>query len=326
MCAHLNDSVGDSIIVALAFDSGYTMSAAVTLRSVAENVQGPVTAYILDVGLRTEDKQKIEESIPNRSLDITLLYIDLPPNSLALNVGPSWAKIDMMKCVPAERVIYLDADTLVRKDLRELWNTDLNGHSIAAAPDIVPDIWRPMGDQHVPQGPYFNSGVLLLDLVKIRPTLPKLEALCYEIRDPPCGDRDPLNIHFGGDWALLSLTWNAQGTGSMVKWPDPVGQKLPLDQLDDPAIIHFSGPLHPSMVNVLAPYLQPFVAKPWGYAGAPGHPHAKDWWDMLEKTVWKGWRETREYKEMCDQTRMKMLKSGLEAFNKRLEGMKGIDY
>ena len=168
----------------------------------------------------------------------------------------------MMKCAPAERVLYLDADILVCKDLRELWNTDLGGHSIAAAPDIVPDIRHPKGDQYVPQGPYFNPGVLLLNLVKIRPTLPKLEALCYEIRDAPYGDWDPLDIHFGGDWVLLSPTWNAQGTGSMAKWPDPVEQKLPLDQLDDPVIIHFSGPLHPSMVNVLVPHLQPFVAKP----------------------------------------------------------------
>ena len=47
---------------------------------------------------------------------------------------------------------------------------------------------------------------------------------------------------------------------------------------------------------------------------------------MLEKTAWKGWRETKEYKYMCEQTRTRMLKAGLEAFNKHLEGMKGIGY
>ncbi|KAF8548136.1 hypothetical protein OG21DRAFT_1526684 [Imleria badia] len=128
-----------------------------------------------------------------------------------------------------------------------------------------------------------------------------------------------LNVHSGGDWVLLSLTWNAQGIGSMTRWPDPERQKPPLEQLDDPAMIYVSGPLHPAMINVLLPNLQPFVTKPWDYAGAQGYPYAKDWWGMLEKIAWEGWKEAREYQEMYKQTRMRMLKAGIEAFDGRFE-------
>ena len=177
----------DSVHVALSFDSEYTMPAAVT-RSVAETIQGPDTLYILDGGIHPDDKQKIEASLPKHA-DMTLRYMDLPPiqDCLAIYLGMPWARIDLMKCLSVERVIYLDADTLARKDLRELWSTNLKGHPIAA----MLDVWAPMGHDHVPRGPYFNSGVLLLVLVNVRTTLLKLEALCYEMRDAPCWDQDP---------------------------------------------------------------------------------------------------------------------------------------
>ncbi|KAG8213381.1 nucleotide-diphospho-sugar transferase [Butyriboletus roseoflavus] len=148
------------------------MPAAVTLRSIAENVQGNISLYIIDCGLVADDKQKIETSLPIRP-DITLLFIDLPPNAIASKLGTPWARVDVMKCLPVERAIYLDADVLVRKDLRELWNTDLGGHSLAA----VPNIGRHRG---VRRDGHFNSGVLLLDLTRTRTAFPELETRSYE--------------------------------------------------------------------------------------------------------------------------------------------------
>ena len=308
----LDDATVDTIAIALAFDSGYSAPAAVTLRSIAEIVQGPVVIYVFDCGLRAEDKQKIQASLPHR-LDLTLVFMDIAPDSVASKLGPRWARIDMMKYLPGERLIYLDADILVRKDLRDLWNTDLQGHPIAAVQDV--DI--PMGYPGFPPGKYFNSGVLLMDLVKIRIVFPELETLCFEMRDAHYWDQDPLNMYFRGDLLWLNLTWNAQHLGTIAERYDEERVKLPLEQLKDPAIVHFVGPMGPGFVMVLHPYFQPYCAKPWGYAGAPGHPYEKDWWDMLEKTAWKGWRETSEWKENCRQARMKLLKKAEDEFIRR---------
>ncbi|KAG6374428.1 glycosyltransferase family 8 protein [Boletus reticuloceps] len=304
------------INIALVVDAAYAMAAAVTLRSVTEHVQGRITLYIVDCGLLAEDKNKIEASLPTRS-DVTLVFVALPPNSLTSTMGPVWAKVDMMKCLPVQRVLYLDADILVRRDLRALWNTDLGGRSLAAAPDVG----FPMGHSDVPRGEFFNAGVLLLDLARTRSTLVELEKHCREMADSRFREQDVLNVHFKIDWVALSLEWNAQGLGTYAECTSVDRDKLCLEQMEDPAIVHFTGPVHPTVQVVLNPYVQPYTAKPWGYAGAPGHPYEREWWDMLGKTSWRGWRETTDYKETCDKAKTKALERAKEEFDRRLAGL-----
>ena len=311
----LYDAFEYGMNIALTIDSACAMAAAVTLRSVVEHVQGRITFYIVDCGLLAEDKSKIEASLPMRS-NITLLFIALPPNSLTSDMGAVWAKVDMMKCLPVQRVLYLDADVLVRKDLRELWNTNLDGQSLAAAPDVG----CPMGHSGVPRGEYFNAGVLLVDLARTRSTLLELDARCREMAHSKFREQDALNVHFTTDWVALSLGWNAQGLGTYAGRAsvDRDGLCLEEEEVEDPAIVHFTGPVHPPVEVVLNPYVQPYTAKPWGYAGAPGHPYEREWWDMSEKTAWKGWRETTNYKETCEKARTEALKSVKEEFDRRL--------
>ena len=306
-----NDDIGDRINIVLTIDSGYVMPATVALRSIAENVHGDITLYIVDCGLDSEDKQKIETSLPTRR-GIAVLFIDLPPNAIAPKLGPSWARIDAMKCLPVERAIYLDADVLVRKDLRGLWNTDLKGHPLAAVPDIA----RRRG---VRRDRCFNSGVLLIDLARTRVAFPELERRCYELKGSRFYDQDPLNAHFKDDWLSLDLIWNAQGLGTYAKWAGGDEGKTRLEEMNDPAIVHFTGPVHPPMGVVLDFFQQQVTAKPWGYMGAPGHPYEKDWWDTLDRTAWRGWKETIDYKGAREQARREVLKAAKEDFDKWTE-------
>lgn len=309
----LYDTFEYGINIALTADSAYAMAAAVTLRSVVEHVQGRVTLYIVDCGLLAEDKGRIEASLPMRS-DVTLLFIALPPNPLTFDMGAVWAKVDMMKCLPVQRVLYLDADTLVRKDLKELWNTDLGGRPLAAALDVG----HPMGHSGISRGEYFNAGVLLIDLAQSRLTLADLEKRCREMAQSKFRDQDALNMHFKTDWVALNLGWNAQGLGTYAEFASVDRERLCLTEMEDPAIVHFTGPVHPPVEVVLNPYIQPYTAKPWGYAGAPGHPYGSEWWGVLEKTAWRGWRETTDFKETCERARTEALKTATEEFEKRL--------
>ena len=69
-----------------------------------------------------------------------------------------------------ERVLYLDPDILVMNLLRPLWETDLGENTFAAAShtgvsEIVNGLNRiRLGTEH----DYYNSGVMLMDLVKAR--------------------------------------------------------------------------------------------------------------------------------------------------------------
>lgn len=315
MSTQPDDAIKDRIHIVLTVDSTYAMPAAVALRGIAENVQGPVTIYVYDGGLLEEEKKKIEASLPERP-DLTFRFMTLPPDGLANKLGVAWARIDMMKTLPLDRVLYLDADILVRKDLRELWNTDLRGYALG----VVPDPWMPTGHDGVraPRGQFFNSGMLLIDLVEIRPTIPALEKLCCRMKGTtPFRDQDPLNVHFRGHTIPLSDKWNAIGYGTAL--PDEERAKRFLEEANDPAIVHFIGPAHPSALYVLSvPEYQTRSTKPWGYVGARGHPFAEEWWDMLEKTAWKGYRETTEYKDKCEQAKMKTWKMAEEEFERRI--------
>ena len=58
------------------------------------------------------------------------------------------------------KVLYLDADILVQRDLKPLYNYNLAGYSTAMAKDP----WWPEYDFVKLKKPYFNSGVILMDL------------------------------------------------------------------------------------------------------------------------------------------------------------------
>lgn len=70
--------------------------------------------------------------------------------------------LDREDVCTCDRVIYLDADTMVCADLLALWETDISEYEYAAAPDFLGTFW-------VAQD-YCNSGVLYLNLEKIRQT------------------------------------------------------------------------------------------------------------------------------------------------------------
>ena len=110
--------------------------------------------------------------------------------------GATWARVDLISIIPAERGLYLDADTLIVKDIQDLWKTDLNGNGRGA----------------VGEGSYFNAEVLLVGLVNIRRRMPDVKQLARS------GVQDVLNVHFRKEWHEFS-TWNAQGMGTYVDGP-----------------------------------------------------------------------------------------------------------
>ncbi|KAJ3804964.1 glycosyltransferase family 8 protein [Lentinula aff. lateritia] len=250
---------GCGINVALVVDPAYATSAAVVILSAVENTTGRITIYIVDCGLSEEDKQRLLQLIdPLRANDVTMMFIALNAQCLGKELGPVWAKLDLAEM---------------------LWQTDSQGQTIAAAPDVG----HPMGhDQMGVKMPYFNAGVMLVDLAKMRSKSAELKQLGRSMKDSKFRDQDVLNTFYASQWKRLSLKWNAQGLGTYARYPSPERDMLrlldPTIDTPDPAIVHFTGPVNPSVEEVLNLYVQPPTAKPWGYLGAPGHPFQAEWW------------------------------------------------
>ena len=313
----LDRALGYGVHVALTVDSSYAMAAAVAIRSCLHHTQGRVTFYVVDIGLLPTDRDKLEQCIGSAS-EATVVFIALPAgDGLTAKGGNTWAKIDMISLLPVERVLYLDADVLIRDNLRSLWDTDLDGQPIGA----VRDVGYPMGHDDIVRGPYFNAGVLLMDLARIRGTADSLRAVAEAFLDAKYADQDALNTHFRDAWHPLPMKWNAQGLGTYAELPsaDRALITSEMKEMQEAAIVHFTGPVNPAMEHILNPYLQPYIAKPWGYAGAPGNPWTSEWWSVLEKTPWAGWRRSDEYKAYCASERDKAMQSACQRFRDKAE-------
>ncbi|KAI0699815.1 glycosyltransferase family 8 protein [Cytidiella melzeri] len=309
----LHHAFGYDVHVALVADSSFAMPAAVAIRSAMMCTAGRMTFYVMDLGLSVSDREKLSQLVVSRS-EVTIVFLSLSKDDLFSARGANWAKISLVQILPVERALYLDADVLVKRDLRSLWETDLQGKPLGA----VVDIGHPMGHEGVPKGQYFNAGVLLLDLARVRAMLPRFYALAEERQASEYQDQDVLNVHFRDHWYPLDPEWNAQGLGTYADALSPERDVLDLDRMKThPSIVHFTGPVDPSVAFVLNPFVQPFTAKPWGYAGAPGHPFAEEWWSRLEETPWKEYRASEEYARCRISTRDRAAEAAIEAFTTR---------
>ncbi|MFY0185824.1 glycosyltransferase family 8 protein [Stenotrophomonas sp. PUT21] len=144
--------------------------------------------------------------------------------------------------VLAPKVLYLDCDVLVRKDISSLFDTNLDGNLAAAVVNPFHDATRlglKEGDA------YFNSGVLLINTVEwLRDGVKQkvLDYLSTNKRLLQMPDQDALNAVMYGRWVELDPTYNCQvsmllGYRSLDAELNPRWQT---EFLNDPAIMHFS--------------------------------------------------------------------------------------
>ena len=99
-----------------------------------------------------------------------------------------------------KRVIYLDADTIVNLDIKELWENEIPDSGLAAVQDIVVQdhATKAIEKGLIVREEYFNSGVLLIDLRKLR----RIDNIVNRCADfivkymPEYCDQDFLNHYF----------------------------------------------------------------------------------------------------------------------------------
>ncbi len=150
----------------------------------------------------------------------------------------------------SERVLYLDADTLVLRSLKPLWETELHGFPLGAVinplyPFMDTSFLRTL---EVQGGDYFNSGVLLLQLSEWKRLglSGRLLNQAWVQANQEWPDQNALNVVFRKRWFRLDAAWNAQNT--IFDLPPA---KLPLSRPEverakkHPAIVHFIGPYKP---------------------------------------------------------------------------------
>jgi lipopolysaccharide biosynthesis glycosyltransferase len=293
-------------IVVVAADENFAMPLAATVRSALDNLSPgrKLRIYVLDGGIKPDTKERLIRSWPARRFYVEWLRVDASvldglPISGHVNLV-SYYRILIPCALPIDvrRVIYLDADLIVRSDLARLWDRDLSSQLCLAAQDCaapyldssqvlenfrlcgpylgstqpVPN-FRELG--LVPDAAYFNAGVLLIDVAAWRDAdLSRRSLACLEQHRQHVfwWDQYALNVVLAGRWGHLDGRWN-QGSHVFMypTWRHSPFSQPTFEQLrSDPYIVHFSSRV-----------------KPWRGCC---HPLRGEFFKYVDRTAWAGWR------------------------------------
>lgn len=190
----------------------------------------------------------------------------------------------------AEKVLYLDCDTIVLKDIREIFRLNLHDSILGAVYEKQPYSllsYDKKSSYEVNQYlSYFNSGVMIIDRKKWQQfeieTKIKEFLKIYNVRNP---DQDALSAAVKDKVRLLPFKWNMKWSKSIH--PDDrqiiaknfaelseEQEKWFYEGFEDPSIVHFS--IMPWKSDGF--HLSRKEKKPYYY------PYIDLWWEIAEKT------------------------------------------
>lgn len=295
------------VVVVMASDERFAMPLAVTVRSLLERLDPDrgLRLYLLDAGITPATHDRLRRSWNFRSFDFRVIK---PETHQLQNLQISghvnhvtYYRILMPQLLPEEeeRVIYLDSDLLVCRDLGELWDETLADAWALAVPecaapwmdakvaceryrDCAPWLaatepvrnYRELGI--APTAPNLNGGVLSVNLRAWRENdlcERMLACLRQHAEHVLWWDQYALNVVLATQWRALDARWN-QGS-QIYEYPSWKCSPLSRNQFEllchDPWIVHFTSSV-----------------KPWHPASR--HPHRREFFEVLDRTAWKGWR------------------------------------
>jgi len=262
-----------NIVFTLSDKTGnYSATFGTTIASIFENTD--FNKVVINIHIMHDDTLTIENK---RNFEKLISYYR--QNVQFYNIKLDWAKFKNLDCIKkytiaqlyrimiadtikVDKVIYLDSDLIFNLDIRDLNNEELDGKSIGAVLDkYVKGIDVISKHEYVYKIPvnveeYFNTGVIIFDLKKIREkydTFSEGIQLLKKYPFIPYGEQDINNMLFVGDCKFIDKKYN---------WGNVKGKR-------DNCIYHFSveGNKKPwcnntTTLNEL--YWQYFAKTPWG--------------------------------------------------------------
>lgn len=247
---------GIEVLYALCDKRGnYSKVAGTSLCSLMDNTSSAVRIHLFhDGSVQGENRRRFEKLVSGYGQEIIFYNVrELLPEvwQEAEQIFPRAVKDERFteatlyrllapQILPEEvsRVIYLDADTIVNLDIRELWEEEIGASGLAAvreadvlahyglrgqgeAADVLA---RRMEDRGVDLSTYFNAGVLLLDLTKLRGRenllISGFKLLAKHPDESGFYDQSILNYYFAQSLRPLSWRYNI-----MINWDKKYGRK-----------------------------------------------------------------------------------------------------
>lgn len=271
------------------FNDKFVPQVAAGICSVCENNRDAkeIHFYLMVLGLSETNRETLEQWIHGYGRSVT--FLPLSDLSVYFNFAfdtQGWnpvilARLLMGQLLPAsiERILYLDGDTIVRRSLQSLWNTDMGNAVVGACAEPTVDAKRK--EQLGMAGmPYVNSGVLLVNLKKWRERETGKRIIdFYQSRGGAlfAPDQDAINGALKDEIYLLHPKYNFSNTflfypyrtlKQMMGGAQYLTETQYREAKANPAIVHYLG-----------------EERPWRKGST--HRYKNDYLTCLHKTPWK---------------------------------------
>ncbi len=159
----------------------------ISILSLLKNVKEKLNIYVFTIKIETEEKQynpisdstiefldkKVKEFNENsfvKKIDITELFInDLPEKNMETRFTPCCMLrlfADKVDEIP-DKILYLDTDVVCRKNCIDFYNQDVNDYEVVG---VLDHYGKWFFKNNILKMDYINSGVLLLNVKKIKET------------------------------------------------------------------------------------------------------------------------------------------------------------
>ena len=274
-------------------DEKYAHLLGVSLTSVCVNNKEEKELYffVIDNGISEENKIKIKNTVNRYGREVLFFSVNgtIPLKKIGRWSANIFCRIFFESIIGKDliddRIIYLDCDTVVVDDLKELWEIDLNGNICAA-------VYECMGERHKKKSllssacPYFNSGMLLIDVQKWSEA--NIEEKAQEILEINTGtkmeypDEGLLNNLLQRKIKIVGPKYNLTTIKCVFTYEQlriyrkskyMYSEKEYSEAKDSPCIIHYTN-------NFL-------VSRPWYSAKGEMHPLADYYYHYKKESEWK---------------------------------------
>lgn len=255
--------------IVFAIDDAFWRPLTVAWQSLSETNAGLLpTLDIVVLHERLSDASVARLEFHARRLGLRLAMVTARLPNLPYNLAYGGTRANYLRLAIPEvlagedRVLYLDADVVIRGDLSLLFSEDLGGLPLGAVRDQVnpvyeigaalPD-WDSLG---IPGSrEYFNSGVLVIDVAAA--TREDVFGRAFEVVTDHSShlrlwDQDALNVAAANRWHRLPMCWNSAPLSALTRTPwvrYRAEHVMPLTDIvaaeDQAVITHYISPSKP---------------------------------------------------------------------------------
>ena len=213
----------EKVNVLYCFDSKFWRMASVSIESMLSNAKDTTQIIVhCIVAPKTKGYRKIKKIIKSHKSGAGLVWRVIKPkdnpyqnyNHIGWSPATYYRLLAYRLFKDLDKILYLDSDTMVCGDIAELYKTDISDYVFGAVRDManindeknaLGAVIRDFSEKYLNNGPYYNTGVLLLNLKKMAEN----EHLLFETKVPlRFVDQDLLNAAFVGKIKTLPLKYN----------------------------------------------------------------------------------------------------------------------